>query len=476
MEVINKIRHELYKLSDDGLDSDNLFLIEKLINNYTGSIIKNYSDDKNQLTREFNYILETNEVLGLRLLFYIRDPKGLGKRELFRILIKYIAFTKTNLLRSNLNNIVIFGRYDDLYALFDTPLENDVIFLIKQQLIEDIKSETPSLLCKWLKSENCSSLDSRKLATKTRKLLGLTSKEYRILLSRLRKKICLFENILTSKEKYPLNAKKITIGNYKKYHIWFKKNEIFAFDKFNSKHLNNNKLQFLRDLLTNSDALVNYNNIYDELIKDTEFSDIEDSLLVINFEILHGFRNINNDIFLAIYIIIINSFLSNNEFKNYFMHSSSKLTAKFSKLYKNNLNSTFKYLLNSECKTIINISEYLELLLFTALKKNYTNSQLPKRVIFLCDDSIDISKLRYTEEKYRSSNYTFPQVVIYYNNSHIKIQEEILNNDNIIVINSLWMKGIDFLFKKDIDLTNKNILKNTFNLITSKRYDVINKE
>lgn len=73
----------------------------------------------------------------------------------------------------NLENIPFYGRWDDLYALVGTPVEDKMFYLMKQQLVLDLKSKTPSLLAKWLKSENTSSHESRQLATLTRKSLIL---------------------------------------------------------------------------------------------------------------------------------------------------------------------------------------------------------------------------------------------------------------------------------------------------------------
>ena len=58
-------------------------------------------------------------------------------------------------------------------------------------------SKTPSLLGKWLPSENASSYTTNKMGNLVRKFLGMTHKEYRQALSSLRKKINIVERLMS---------------------------------------------------------------------------------------------------------------------------------------------------------------------------------------------------------------------------------------------------------------------------------------
>lgn len=69
---------------------------------------------------------------------------------------------------------------------------------MKRQLVLDLKNKTPSLLAKWLKSENTSSAESRKLANLTREKFNLTSREYRKALSALRERIRVLERLMSA--------------------------------------------------------------------------------------------------------------------------------------------------------------------------------------------------------------------------------------------------------------------------------------
>ena len=97
----------------------------------------------------------------------------------------------------NLEYVPEFGRWDDLYEFVGTPLEKDAFAFLRKQLALDVSCKTPSLLAKWMKSENTSSSTSKMLANKTRIALGMTHREYRKTLSILRKRINVLERLMS---------------------------------------------------------------------------------------------------------------------------------------------------------------------------------------------------------------------------------------------------------------------------------------
>ena len=147
----------------------------------------------------FQKAFDENPVYALKCLFYLRDARGgQGERRFFRVVTKWLADNKTAVMKRNLKYVPEFGRWDDLYAFIGTALEKDVFDLMGEQFILDLQCKTPSLLAKWLKSENTSSAQSRALATKTRKAFGLTPREYRKSLSVLRARINVLERLMSA--------------------------------------------------------------------------------------------------------------------------------------------------------------------------------------------------------------------------------------------------------------------------------------
>ena len=147
----------------------------------------------------FQDAFKENPVYALKCLFYLRDCRGgQGERRFFRVVSKWLADKHTEEMRRNLQWVPWFGRYDDLYVFVGTKLENEAFNFMKKQLALDVECKTPSLLAKWLKSENTSSKESRILADRTRQAFGMTHKQYRKTLSLLRERINVVERLMSA--------------------------------------------------------------------------------------------------------------------------------------------------------------------------------------------------------------------------------------------------------------------------------------
>ena len=186
----------------------------------------------------FKKALEEDIALALKCLFYMRDIRGgQGERRFFRVCMKWFA----NQIRYHkyVEFLILFipaiGRWDDLYCFVDTPFEKDALMRIADQLKADLISlnkkeigdfHDPITLCaKWAKSENTSSEESRKLATKTRLALGWTPKRYRTVLSQLRTEIGVLEKTMSQGDWATIEFDKIPSKAGLKYWKAFSKNE-----------------------------------------------------------------------------------------------------------------------------------------------------------------------------------------------------------------------------------------------------------
>ena len=162
-----------------------------------GGAYRTRSDDDVVLL--FKNAFEQDPLHALKCLFYLRDVRGgQGERRFFRLCAKWLARNHTATMRKNLELVPEFGRWDDLYEFVDTTLEQDAFKLMKNQLALDVSCKTPSLLAKWLKSENTSSAASRALADKTRRYFNMTHKQYRKTLSILRERIKVVERLMSA--------------------------------------------------------------------------------------------------------------------------------------------------------------------------------------------------------------------------------------------------------------------------------------
>jgi hypothetical protein len=147
----------------------------------------------------FRKAFAENPTYALKCLFYLRDCRGgQGERRFWRVCMRDLATQNTEAARRNLRHIPLFGRWDDLYIFVGTPLENEAFAFIREQLALDVQCKAPSLLAKWLKSENASSKETRRLANKTREYLGMSHKQYRKTLSILRERINVLEVLMSA--------------------------------------------------------------------------------------------------------------------------------------------------------------------------------------------------------------------------------------------------------------------------------------
>lgn len=147
----------------------------------------------------FKEAFEESPMLALKCLFYLRDCRGgQGERRFFRVCFRWLANEYPDDARKLLNIVSEYGRWDDVfYAAVDTKVEGDAFYLVRKQLKLDLDCKTPSLLAKWVPSENASSRETKRVAGKFRQFCGVTHKEYRKVLATLRSRINIVEKLMS---------------------------------------------------------------------------------------------------------------------------------------------------------------------------------------------------------------------------------------------------------------------------------------
>jgi len=165
--------------------------------------VPSYRRDKQPLLYDFRRAISEDKLLALKWAFYLRDIRGgLGERESFRFLLADIGNSYPAIVEKLVPIVAEYGRYDDLWSLFGTKSEEFVLKFVKSQIISDLKAlkekKSISLLAKWLPSENASSERTKKNASKIRKYIGFSSKEYRCMLSGMRKALKIVERDASS--------------------------------------------------------------------------------------------------------------------------------------------------------------------------------------------------------------------------------------------------------------------------------------
>lgn len=158
-----------------------------------------------EITERFMRAYTENPDIAMKILFFARDVRGgLGERRVFRSILRWLAANERESLLRNLSFIAEYGRWDDLLVLIGTSCGKEAIALLKTQFESDLAAldngGEVSLLGKWLPSVNASNTEAVFLAKRLAKEFGLTDRNYRKALVRLRAHIRILENNLRERD------------------------------------------------------------------------------------------------------------------------------------------------------------------------------------------------------------------------------------------------------------------------------------
>ncbi|MDD7334638.1 MAG: DUF2828 family protein [Lachnospiraceae bacterium] len=198
----NQIKHEK-QLTENGASGYTTSGKELLNMNFSVGSMRNWSGS--EIVSSFIKAYYESPFPAVKWLFYLRDIRGcgMGERRVFRVCFKWLVENHFDYALRVIELIPEYGRFDDWICLLDTKAKNIVISKIKEQLGKDICSmesgEKVSLLAKWLPSCNTSSESTRNSAKIICNELGLTEKEYRKTLAKLRSYLQVVEVKMTAK-------------------------------------------------------------------------------------------------------------------------------------------------------------------------------------------------------------------------------------------------------------------------------------
>ena len=159
---------------------------------------------KNRIADEVRAAYKEDAELALKFLFYARDIlQGAGEREFFREAIRTLALDG-HFPMHLVKLIPEYGRWDDVFVLRGTPLENEMLKVVHDQFVDDMENyigkKSFSLLAKWMPSVNTSNKDTCKLGYWFAKKLGITPRQYRKTLSAMRARLAVVEPQMCANE------------------------------------------------------------------------------------------------------------------------------------------------------------------------------------------------------------------------------------------------------------------------------------
>ena len=373
-----------------------------------------------------------DETLSLRALFYMRDIRGgQGERRNFRILTRAIAESKySDSIKRNIHLFSEYGRWDDLFSLFGTKLEDDALVLIKTQLLTDIsdmaKGKKISILAKWMKSMNTSSLESRKIARTTATYLEMSPRNYRKTLSKLRAYLKVLETKISSNKWDEVNYSEVPAQASRIYKNAFYKHDKERYDKFiedvssGEKTINAGTLypyDIIRDVRRNDHGIKTLDALWNAL---PNYADKpENSICVIDTS--GSMYSTNEDISPIDVAISLGIYLAerlDGYFKNHFITFSE--SPKLQTLIGNTISEKVKYLEKADWGMNTNFIAIFELLLKTAIENDVPESELPTRLYIISDMQFDEAdhtnqktNFEVVDEMYSKAGYKRPELVFW---------------------------------------------------------------
>lgn len=410
-------------------------------------------------------------VMAMCWLFYCRDCRyGIGERRLFRVAITYLATLKPDMVRSVLHLVSDYGRWDDLLCLLDTPIKDSVLEIIKKQFNEDIAKmegrENCSLAFKWAPSENCSSNTTKRYATIIRKYLGLTSKQYRQMLSKMRKYIDVVERKMSAKQWNEINYEAVPSRANLIYNNAFLRNDeerrrsyLGALSKGEAKI--NASVLFPDDIVHKYSIRVGWGGTageYDETLeglwKALPILTSENTLVVRDGSGSMYGKPMDVSTAMAIYM----AERSTGEFHNQFITFGAKpklISLDGMDTLREKLVKTYQ---ETDCSNT-DIEAVFDLILRTAVNSNMSQEDMPKNIVIISDMQFDGQMFNFTQplfeviaQEYSTHGYQLPRLIFWnvneYHSNVVPIQQ---NELGVVLISGYSQNLVKMIMSGETD-------------------------
>lgn len=463
--------------------------------NFKISYYRNHPEEAKNDFRDLMESCESMETIA-RYIFYIGDIReGLGERNLFKICLKeFLKYLDGERIEKILHFIPEYNRWDSLWKTIidDEELFTHALSIINNQLLFDLtnqeKGESVSLIAKWLPSENASSEETKQMAKKIYRGLHLTPKEYRVVLSTLRKYIDVTERKMSLNqwneikyESVPSKANLLYSNSFLKHDAERRKAYIESLKKGETKI--NSSVLYPYEIIDKYTCMnyftwerTKYNEVYEQMWKALPKLNIKNTLVVRDGS-GSMISRVGNTTALSV-ATSLSLYLSENnsdEWKNKFVTFSSHpqvIDLSDCKTLKSKLDKIFEY---TDCSNT-DIYATMRLVLNTAIKNNVKQEEMPEMILIISDmqfdghlfnmsgSLFDNIKIQFECAGYKLPKICFWNVAGNYSDT-IPLQE---NEYGLILCSGFSTNIVKMFLSGEID--PYKILLNTIN---SKRYDPI---
>lgn len=464
--------------------------------NFKISYYRNHLEEAKNDFRDIMESCESMETIA-RYIFYIGDIReGLGERNLFKICLKeFLKYLDEERIEKILHFIPEYNRWDSLWKTIidDEELFTHALSIINNQLLFDLtnqeKGESVSLIAKWLPSENASSEETKQMAKKIYRGLHLTPKEYRVVLSTLRKYIDVTERKMSLNqwneikyESVPSKANLLYSNSFLKHDAERRKAYIESLKKGETKI--NSSVLYPYEIIDKYSSMMDYNQkveeyneIYEQMWKALPKLNIKNTLVVRDGSGSMLWAKVGNTTPLSVATSLAIYLSENNsdEWKNKFVTFSSNpkiVDLSDCETLRNKIDKIYRY---NDCSNT-NIYATMWLVLNTAIKNNVKQEEMPEMILIISDmqfdghlfnmsgSLFDNIKIQFECAGYKLPKICFWNVAGSYSNT-IPLQE---NEYGLILCSGFSINIVKMFLSGEID--PYKILLNTIN---SKRYDPI---
>ena len=438
-----------------------------------GGMRFNYTNALNNFMKAY----KEDPILAIKILFFTRDIRGgLGERNIFRFTFNALCNLAPNVAKQVLAYIPTYGRYDDLFSAYSTPVRKEVVKMIKEQLNEDIQNKKDnkgiSLLAKWMPSINTSSSETRVLAKKLASSLGMSNEEYRKTLSMLRKDF-IIENNLREKD-YSFDYESVPGGAMFKYRGAFFKHDEERYSAFldavnsGEKKINSSTIfpyEVIRkfengDVNTKKDA-----NALDTIWNSFSREGIDSKTIVVRdgSGSMYDCEKVSaNSVATSLALLFAERL--EGEFKNKFITFSSH--PKLVEVEGKTIKEKYNFISQFDDYSNTNIEKVYKLILNVYSNPNFKKEDALDRIVIISDMEFDcieedneISTYEFFKKEFEKLGFKLPEVVFWNvraRSTHLPVT---MNEANVKLVSGASSSIIDMVAKNDSTTPYEMMLK-----------------
>jgi hypothetical protein len=367
----------------------------------------------------FSQAFAEDPLVALKTLFYIRDVRGgQGERKTFRTCLNWLAREYPETLARNIDNIVEFGRWDDLYATRGTTVWTNHAL---PRIAQEWNTNNPSLMYKWLASENTSSKTTREIGGEIRSFLKVSPKAYRKTLSARRAELDVVERKMCAKQWTTINYQGVPSKAALRYKDAFVKHDAVRYSQFiadvkSGKATINARVLYPYEIVEKAlarDDSATLDVLWNSL-PDYIGDDASNSIVVADVSGSMSGRPMDVSISLAMYI----SERNKGAFKDKFITFSEQPSLQ--SVIGNNIRERVSNLASADWGQSTNLEAVFDLILGTAQKHNVPAADMPTKVYIVSDMEFDqacrnpsATLFEAIQLAYEDAGYQMPELVFW---------------------------------------------------------------